>query len=345
MSSMSTTCPGCELHLAVTAADLRIGQGYVRCGRCDKVFNALITLVEDAREPPVTGDVATGTITVPALEQAPAGPQAEHTGAEMVAAAFEPETPVPRPMNPPSDDMEVIETLATGTFETIVLEGEGVLQTEEMVDEAEVDQRLREIADQIAGQEALGTQLPEEAVEEAWTPEEPFPTPARLHWGWSAGAVALLLLLGAQMVHHYRHALAGQAWAQRILAPVYGLAGITLEPRWDLAAYDVRQLGGEAVRGATGRILLRASVLNRAAHPQPLPLLRVTLQDRFGNALSTHDVKPQDYLPGAPPARLAPDQRIDAEMLLEDAGSKAVGFELDACLPTEAGPPRCAAQP
>ena len=45
--SMFTACPNCKLQLAVSAADLRVGQGYVRCGRCDRVFNALLSLGED----------------------------------------------------------------------------------------------------------------------------------------------------------------------------------------------------------------------------------------------------------------------------------------------------------
>ena len=40
--AMFTVCPKCTLTLAVTAADLRAGQGYVRCGRCANVFNALL---------------------------------------------------------------------------------------------------------------------------------------------------------------------------------------------------------------------------------------------------------------------------------------------------------------
>src|SRR5579864_8893761 len=46
-TSMFTICPKCTLTLAVTAEDLRTGQGYVRCGRCLNVFNALLALSED----------------------------------------------------------------------------------------------------------------------------------------------------------------------------------------------------------------------------------------------------------------------------------------------------------
>ena len=48
---MFTVCPKCALTLAVTAADLRAGQGYVRCGRCGNVFNALLALSEEAGTP------------------------------------------------------------------------------------------------------------------------------------------------------------------------------------------------------------------------------------------------------------------------------------------------------
>src|SRR3974390_395622 len=47
MHSMFTICPKCTLTLAGTAEDLRAGQGYVRCGRCLNVFNALLALSEE----------------------------------------------------------------------------------------------------------------------------------------------------------------------------------------------------------------------------------------------------------------------------------------------------------
>ncbi|MBV9726045.1 MAG: hypothetical protein JO299_12855 [Gammaproteobacteria bacterium] len=46
---MFTVCPKCALTLVVTAADLRVAQGYVRCGRCSSVFNALARLSDQRR--------------------------------------------------------------------------------------------------------------------------------------------------------------------------------------------------------------------------------------------------------------------------------------------------------
>ena len=74
-------------------------------------------------------------------------------------------------------------------------------------------------------------------------------------------------------------------------------------------------------------------------------MIRVTLQDRFGNALSTTAIAPQDYLRGAAPSRIGADQRLDAELTLDDPNRQAVGFELDACLPDAAGELHCSTDP
>ncbi len=46
-AGMFTVCAKCNLRLTVTASDLRAAQGYVRCGRCHNVFNALAALADD----------------------------------------------------------------------------------------------------------------------------------------------------------------------------------------------------------------------------------------------------------------------------------------------------------
>ena len=161
---------------------------------------------------------------------------------------------------------------------------------------------------------------------------------------WGAGTAVLMLLLAAQIVHHYRHDLAAGDRLYRPLTTLYAALGVSLVPRWNLAAYDVRQLGASADNTNAGQITVRASIKNTAKHAQPLPLLRVTLQDRFGNRIAARDVSPKSYLPSAIPASsfLSAGQRIDAEMAFVDPGSNAVGFEIDACLPAPGGSIACA---
>jgi predicted Zn finger-like uncharacterized protein len=161
---------------------------------------------------------------------------------------------------------------------------------------------------------------------------------------WMAGSAVLLLMLVVQIVHHYRHDLAANATFNGPLTSIYAVLGIPLVPRWDLGSYEVRQLGASTAPDAPGQITVRASVKNGAHQAQPLPLLRVTLQDRFGNRIASRDVPPQSYLPRAIPSSslLSAGQRIDAEMAFVDPGSNAVGFEIDACLPAPGGGIACA---
>ena len=170
------------------------------------------------------------------------------------------------------------------------------------------------------------------------------PRPTPLSYLWSAGTGALAILLMAQIVHHYRHDLATNEKLYKPLTALYSALGVPLVPRWNLTAYDVRQLGASADNASAGQIMVRASVKNTAKQAQPLPLLRVTLQDRFGNRIAARDVPPKSYLPSAIPASsfLSAGQRIDAEMAFVDPGSNAVGFEIDACLPAPGGSIACA---
>jgi hypothetical protein len=145
-----------------------------------------------------------------------------------------------------------------------------------------------------------------------------------------------------QIVHHYRHDLATNPTLNGPLTAIYAALGIPVVPRWDLEVYEVRQLGASSAGNAQIRVL--ASVKNTGHLAQPLPLLRVTLQDRFGNRIASRDVPPQSYLPRAIPSSslLSAGQRIDAEMIFVDPGTNAVGFEIDACLPAPGGGISCA---
>ena len=166
-----------------------------------------------------------------------------------------------------------------------------------------------------------------------------------LAWTLGAGALAIILLL--QIVNHYRDALASDSALRGPLTTIYSALGVKLAPRWNIHAYDVRQLGASVAGAAAGQIIVRASVKNTATRAQPLPLLRVTLQDRFGNRIAARDVPPRDYLPSsaARPPLLAAGSRVDATMVFVDPGPQAVGFEIDACLHRQDGEVACAHGP
>ena len=148
---------------------------------------------------------------------------------------------------------------------------------------------------------------------------------------WSIGSLLLALALGAQVVHHYRQELARDARFEPALRTVYERLGMPLSPRWDLAALELRQSGSDAREG--GRMVVRASVTNRASFAQPLPVLRLRLEDRYGVMIAQRDFGPADYL--RDPARanrpLGPGENSEVELALVDPGTDAVGYRLDVC--------------
>ena len=163
-------------------------------------------------------------------------------------------------------------------------------------------------------------------------------------WPWTAGVAALSLLLLLQMVHGARNDLVRSPTFGSMVAGAYSFFGVSLLAPTDLASYELRQWGAASDPNEVDRLMLRASIVNRAAYAQPFPLLRLVLQDRFGGRLGMRDIGPADYLPGAGTSGLlGPGERADALIRIVDPGADAVGFELDICLPVKGGV-RCANQ-
>jgi predicted Zn finger-like uncharacterized protein len=415
---MFTVCPKCALTLVVTAADLRIAQGYVRCGRCSSVFNALPHLTDERPATPVSE-----TETLPPPSQEPLAPSEPSAAEESAAQEESAGPPVPAvdsheadpaaadddsasenipeealEFNPDKADLAAVFvvpppdpqwTAATGTFKALLAANQGPVDARE-VDSSYLASLVqgeahgaRESADRSAHEAHAGTEdgAAEEPVAEEATAnaDAARPPPAATAaatqpeaprsaiaidaeesadedaqagsflgrvpvQAWRIGVPLALLLLTAQVIHHNREELAASARFNRPLTALYGAFGVRLAPSWDLHAYDVRQLGAEASPAGSGLITVRASIKNAARQAQPLPLLRVTLQDRFGNPIAARDVTPRLYLPhaSAAVAFLSAGQRVDAEIGFVDPGANAVGFEIDACLPSGAGGLACA---
>lgn len=489
---MFTVCPKCSLKLVVTAADLRVAQGYVRCGRCSNIFNALVGLSDEqqavlareqqrdatsrAPQEPSPTPPSTASSTEPPAPQPPEPAPPQQTQPQAQTHTL---TPTPTPMPAPAPTPEIAretpadellsdaalefdagrtnvsevfvdptldDTGATGQSETIILRTEDELPDELELDdepEEEAEEQLESPADdasvsgtaqlapaaksleetdefEVADLEPLlkadparraaadrdaaadydaaadggaavdhslahraenrelasassiadanaDTNVSADAnwnrhvgaardaspavMHDALEEIAPDSTPARRpRWLFVAGSAVLVLLLAAQIVHHYRARLAEVAWLRQPLTGIYAALGMPLMPEWNVRAYEVRQLGAVVDPGNPGTLTVRASIENTAPREQPLPLLRVTVQDRFGNRVAARDVPPTAYLPKASAGRtrtlyLGAGQRVDAEIALVDPGPRVVGFELDACLEDAAERVSCAHQP
>ena len=83
-------------------------------------------------------------------------------------------------------------------------------------------------------------------------------------------------------MHSQRDALVQSPSLGPVVAGLYAFLGLSVLAPTDLSAYELRQWGAASDPNEADRLMLRASIVNRAAYAQPFPLLRLTLQDRFG---------------------------------------------------------------
>jgi predicted Zn finger-like uncharacterized protein len=160
---------------------------------------------------------------------------------------------------------------------------------------------------------------------------------------WTLGCLLLAIALLAQVVHYYRQDLVRHPALGPVLRDVYDRLRIPLSPNWDLAAFELRKWGnGDGPED--GRMSIRASLTNRAAFAQPHPILRLQLDDRFGESIAIRDFEPAEYLknPAEASRLLGPAASTEAELVIVDPGQDAVGYRLDVCLRESPTQLRCA---
>lgn len=369
---MYTRCPECTTVFRVTADALRAAQGDVRCGVCSNTFNALENLSEAAHQPaPAANDDGPSpddSMTVEELSEGesielstPDAPEAVevneelamefHGSAAEVERLFVIENAAPENIEPPVSDLD-----RTDEYPILVLDEQDVPE-EIILESSELPPRAPPAApaptSAAAAAERFGSSsrilIPEEMrkrlIEEAAgrsAEADDFgmdgPVSTHRRWPWVAGVALALLLFGVQVVHSQREELVRDPGVGPWIARAYSAFGVALTSPTDLSAYELRQWGAANDPMQADRLLLRASIVNRAPYAQPMPLLRLTLQDRLGASLGERDVAPADYLPGSGQAKLMePGQRVDAEIRVVDPGREAVGFEMDVCLPADGG--------
>jgi predicted Zn finger-like uncharacterized protein len=79
--SLITRCPACQTSFRIVPDQLRISEGWVRCGQCQEVFNAALQLLQEAphvdRNAPV---VPVAVVLPPAIESSVVQPAAQLAG-------------------------------------------------------------------------------------------------------------------------------------------------------------------------------------------------------------------------------------------------------------------------
>ncbi len=358
---MLTQCPSCQTTFRITSEILRVAHGQVRCGRCHTQFDALERLVEEQD----FEETGSGRFVKPSpppapieVEEPPAqeditleGRRIEITGTYRVVD--DPDEPVRQEVTEEwveIDDLDQDELVPPDTDGIEVDEGDIEAESievieeaaDEIVDEIEESEQQR-FARRLANQRRRAIETEASAEELADIAQPRSPHTALL---WKLLAAPLVLLLAVQIIHHYRADLARHPGIGPKIVAAYSALGMTLTPDWQLHAYEIKQWGVLSDPTRPGTLKVRASVTNRASYPQPYPLLKLMLEDRWGDQVRAREFEPSEYLdPGLSANRLlAPNDPVNATIAIVDPGPDAEGFRFDVCLRGRSANTVCAAE-
>jgi predicted Zn finger-like uncharacterized protein len=352
-----TQCPNCQTTFRITSEILRVAHGQVRCGRCQTQFDALERLIEE-ESPAESGFEATPQQRAQIEVEEPEaqeditleGRHIEITGTYRVMDDAQDEPQVRQEFT--EEWVEIDDADADDG----ALANEGIEVEEDFADreieaaatdyEADAPEHRTE-HDRFSRRLAVASAQHRATEESARDLELIAPRRSRTTaMVWKALAVPLVLLLLLQVVHHYRSALVRQPRIGPLLSSAYTAAGAALTPDWHLHEYEIKQWGVLSDPVHPGTLKVRASITNRAAFPQPFPLLKLVLEDRWGDQVRVREFEPAEYAdPGTPTDRLlTPGQGANATIAIVDPGPDAEGFRFDVCLRGKAPVPVCAAE-
>ncbi len=300
---MITQCPSCHTHFRVQAEQLAARAGQVRCGRCNRIFDALEYLVEESAQlrAPLTGETAAVQFAATGAgflqESAPARatqaiadalPPAVAAGTasspESTRAASEPALAAPPEFEPPEPAAVEAASVAAAVSEFDF--GPGAA--------ADPARRAR-------------------------------------RWPWLLGALLLLALLLAQAAYYYRSALIvlfpqAKPYAVALCANLG--CDLPLPRRVEMISIEASDLQADTTNPNV--MVLSATLKNRAIFDQQLPLLELTLTDAQDQPVVRRVLAPGDYIGknSGVTTSFAANSEIAVKVFIEGSQIKATGYRL-----------------
>ena len=327
--SFATRCTSCGTIFRVVVDQLKVSEGWVRCGRCHAVFNAEQGLFDLEHDAPPAWDEPAATDDSPATEVAeeslsphePALPEPSDTwtaplgvGAaaraslESTPAFDDAKTPLPSERREPAFDLAAARL--EGAFTARREPDDGPELLEPMTDSAS----------------APGFVL-QARRNERWQS-----TPVRL----VLSLLSLLLVLGlaAQTAQHFRNRIAAQ-WpaAQPWLMRYCEWADCSIEPLRHLSSVRIENSALNAIErtDAPEALALTVTLHNQGSLPVAVPAVDLTLSGADGEVISRRSLLPSDF--NATPPQLTPDADTPMQVHLAVDGHKVSGYTVEVFYP------------
>jgi predicted Zn finger-like uncharacterized protein len=314
--SLATRCTSCGTVFRVVQDQLKVSEGWVRCGRCQEVFNAVEGLFDLDREPP------------------PAWPQPEPpkpAAAERTAMAPQAEEPpghgdVPERPLLHTDDSVLPEDFEDARFPSELdrdaAQGESSLPPATANAEDVSDSHASSLEDDAPQPSPHFVRMAEQA--QRW--ERP-----QARASLAVASLALAALLVGQVAVHFRADAAARWPSMRpVLAAWCGFSGCTLEAPLRLEALSVDSSGLVKLE-SEGLYRLELVLRNRADHAVRAPSVDLSLTDPSGRLVARKAMSAADF--DAPPASIPARGEVSLRALLSSRDARIAGYTIDLFYP------------
>lgn len=350
--SLATRCTACDTAFRVVQDQLRVSEGWVRCGRCQAVFNALEGLIdlEPAPEPALSSaPIQTPPpLPEPARADAPAAPPV-YTAA-YAAADTATDTPAEARHEVPQEAPTEAHVEATATADALQAPADfdetpaSRVAARDRIDFADAQFNRALLAEAGIDVSGVPSEQPAEAdAAAASADDEPAPEFLRQAERQARRArprtvvalwllcIVLLLGLGAQAAIHFRDLLAGVAPPLRpALEAACDVLGCRIEPlrRIEDIVIESSTLSslpeGDAVR-------LSVVLRNRGALALAMPSVELTLTDAGGQMLARRVLAPSDFGVKEPVLSAASEHAL--QLVLSTGSRRASGYTVEPFYP------------
>lgn len=337
--SLATRCTSCGTVFRVVQDQLKVSEGWVRCGRCEQVFNALEGLFDLERDTPPGGVAAH-------FEEVSAASRGDDSGGFLSVRQVEGDHDEGQP-----DDPHLVERIDAHLFgkrraESTTTPSESVRKRDRHeFSDARFDTNLFIDDEEGPLEPGIGGPEPAPGAAAAMPPKTDhgaldFLRQAQRRARWQqprvrfalAAAFALLaLLLGLQTVHHFRDTVAARWPGTRpLLLSWCDFAGCSIgtPKRIDDIVVDSTALGR---LGGDDAFRLSVTLRNRGQLAVALPSIDLSLTDTSGQLLARRVLAPRDFRVSV--ATLAPGADIALQAPLSAGSSRVSGFTVEVFYP------------
>lgn len=318
--TLATRCSACGTSFRVVQDQLKVSGGWVRCGRCNEVFNALDALFEIDTQQQVA--VRPGGGTAPRSAEP--------------ASAF---APPPAPAAPAAPSSGSADTARPAATDTGLVTGGAMAEPE-----------LPHASPLPPSEPAAWDDRPVRGFEDVETRLEPRPgddigpTPSFMHarhaahergparrGRWAVLCAVLSLLLVVQLGLAWRDALAAQAPDLKpALVEACRWLNCRVEPPRLMAALSVDGSNLRQRAGVDGYELMVA-LRNRSGSAVMLPAFELTLTDSQGQALIRRVVQASEL--GAIDPQFGPGGELALHALLDVSDRRVAGYTIEIFYP------------